>query len=406
MKILEGKTITDVKGFVASGVCSGLKRSKRLDLCLIHSEYPAKASGTFTTNKLKAPCVTYNMENIDNESLKAIVVNSGNANSCTGEQGYKDNLEMANVTAKNLNISSDEVLVASTGIIGVPLEMDKIIKGIESASKAISKSGGEDAAKAILTTDTFTKEIAVEIEIDGKKATIAGMAKGSGMIHPNMATMLAFITTDVNISKPLLDKIFKESVDATYNMVSVDGDTSTNDMSIILANGACGNKEITDEKSEDFIEFKKALEFVNVSLAKLIAKDGEGATKLLEVKIKEAATLSDARKCAKSVVSSNLLKCALFGNDANWGRIVCALGYSGADIDMNIIDVFLRNELESIQIVKNGVGINFDEDVAEKLLDSKTVLIVVNLKQGAYEASAYGCDLTFEYVRINGCYRT
>lgn len=406
MKILEGKTITDVKGFVASGVCAGLKRSKKLDLCIIHSEYPAKGSATFTQNKAKAPCVTYNMDNINNESIKAIVVNSGNANSCTGENGYKDNLKMAEVTGNNLNINTNEVLVASTGIIGVPLEMDKIIHGIEKASKEVSKEGGENAANAILTTDTFNKKVAVEIDIDGKKARIAGMAKGSGMIHPNMATMLAFITTDVNISKTLLDKTFKESVDSSYNMVSVDGDTSTNDMSIILANGACGNKEITDEKSESYIEFKRALEFVNIELSKLIAKDGEGATKLLEVKIKEAATLKDARKCAKSVVSSNLLKCALFGNDANWGRIVCALGYSEADIDMNIIDVFLRNDLESIQIVKDGVGINFNEEAAEKLLDSKNIMVVVNLKQGAYEASAYGCDLSFEYVRINGCYRT
>ncbi len=406
MKILQGKTITDVNGFLASGVYSGVKKSKKLDLCLIHSEKPCKASGTFTQNKARAACVTLNMENINNESIRTIVVNSGNANACTGEKGYNDAVDMTKIAANSLGIKKEEVLVASTGIIGVPLEMDKIKYGIEEAAKIVSKTGGAEAAKAILTTDTFIKEVAVEIEIGGKIAKIAGIAKGSGMIHPNMATMLAFITTDVNISKNLLDKIFKESVKNSYNMVSVDGDTSTNDMSIILSNGACGNEEITDEKSDDYIEFKKAVEYVNLTLAKLIAKDGEGATKLLEVKVKEALTLDDARKCAKSVVSSNLFKCALFGNDANWGRIICALGYADANIDMNILDVFLRNETESIQIVKNGVGINFDEEAAEKLLDSKNITVVVNLKQGAYEASAFGCDLSFEYVRINGCYRT
>ncbi|KMT22655.1 bifunctional glutamate N-acetyltransferase/amino-acid acetyltransferase ArgJ [Clostridium cylindrosporum] len=406
MKILEGKTITDVKGFLANGIYSGVKRSKKLDLCMIYSEYKAKASGTFTQNKAKAAPVTLNQQNIDNENIQAIVVNSGNANACTGENGYNDAVKMTEKVAECLNLKKEEVLVASTGIIGVPLEMDKILPGIEESSKILSADGGENAAKAILTTDTFSKEIAVEFTVGGKVARIAGMAKGSGMIHPNMATMLAFITTDVNISKNLLDKAFKESVASTYNMVSVDGDTSTNDMSIILANGACENEEIISEESADYIEFKKAIEFVNETLAKLIAKDGEGATKLLEVKIKEALTLEDARKCAKSVVSSNLFKCALFGNDANWGRIVCALGYSDANIDMDIIDVFLRNESESIQIVKKGVGINFDEDAAEKLLDSKTVSVVVNLKQGAYEATAWGCDLSFEYVRINGCYRT
>lgn len=406
MKILENKTITDVEGFLASGVYSGVKRSNKLDLCLIHSEKPAKASGTFTQNKARAACVTLNMENIDNETIKAIVVNSGNANACTGEEGYKNAVNMTAKVADCLGINKEEVLVASTGIIGVPLEMNKIIPGIEDCSKKLSKEGGKEASQAILTTDLFSKEIAVEFTVGGKTAIMAGIAKGSGMIHPNMATMLAFITTDVNISKSLLDKAFKGSVASSYNMVSVDGDTSTNDMSIILANGACGNEEITDEFSADYLEFKKAVEFVNETLAKLIAKDGEGATKLLEVKVKEAATLEDARKCAKSVVSSNLFKCALFGNDANWGRIVCALGYSGADIDMNIIDVFLRNEVESIQIVKDGVGINFNEEVAEKILDSSTVTVAVNLKQGAYDATAWGCDLSFEYVRINGCYRT
>ncbi|MEG0641987.1 MAG: bifunctional ornithine acetyltransferase/N-acetylglutamate synthase [Clostridium sp.] len=406
MKILEGKTITDVKGFKASGVYSGVKRSKRFDLAVIYSEVPAKASGTFTQNKAKAAPVILNQENIDNDNIQAIIVNSGNANACTGENGYNDAVKMIEKTAECLKINKNEVLVASTGIIGLPLEMDKIIPGIEKASKEVSYEGGVDAAKAILTTDTFSKEIAIEFVVGGKISRIAGIAKGSGMIHPNMATMLAFITTDVNVSKNILDKVFKESVKASYNMVSVDGDTSTNDMSIILANGACGNDEITCESGEDYDVFKQAVEYVNEELAKLIAKDGEGATKLLEVKIKEASSIENARKCAKAVVSSNLLKCALFGNDANWGRIVCALGYSDSDINMDIIDVFLRNETESLQIVKNGVGINFDEDTAEKLLSSENIIIVVNLKQGSSEATAWGCDLSFEYVRINGCYRT
>ncbi|MEG0332147.1 MAG: bifunctional glutamate N-acetyltransferase/amino-acid acetyltransferase ArgJ [Clostridium sp.] len=406
MKILEGKTITDVKGFKAGGVYSGVKQSKNLDLAIIYSEEKAIASGCFTQNKAKAAPVIYNQENIDNDNIRAIVINSGNANACTGSKGYEDALNMAKYTAKGLSIESSSVLVASTGIIGVPLDMEKIQKGIEDAAKIVSVDGGVNAAKAILTTDTFSKEIAVEVMLNGTPCTIAGIAKGSGMIHPNMATMLAFITTDANISKNVLDDIFKESVKSSYNMVSVDGDTSTNDMSIILANGECKNELINSRESIGYSEFKAALEYVNETLAKLIAKDGEGATKLLEVKIKEAATLEDARGCAKSVVSSNLLKCALFGNDPNWGRIICALGYSDSNIDMDIIDVFLRNETESIQIVKKGVGINFDEASAEKLLDSKNISIVVNLKQGSYEATAWGCDLSFEYVRINGCYRT
>ncbi|MEF9952764.1 MAG: bifunctional glutamate N-acetyltransferase/amino-acid acetyltransferase ArgJ [Clostridium sp.] len=406
MKVLSGKSITDVKGFKASGVYSGVKQSKNLDLAIIYSDKKAIGSGCFTQNKAKAAPVVYNQENINNDNIQAIVVNSGNANACTGSKGYEDAVNMAKYTGNGLSIDPGSVLVASTGIIGVPLDMDKIKLGIEEASKIVSVEGGKNAAKAILTTDTFSKEIAVEVNLGGEKCTIAGIAKGSGMIHPNMATMLAFITTDANVSKEVLDDIFKESVYSSYNMVSVDGDTSTNDMSIILANGACENEIINSKESIGYSEFKAALEFVNESLAKLIAKDGEGATKLLEVKIKEAATLKDARECAKSVISSNLLKCALFGNDANWGRIICALGYSDSNIDMDIIDVFLRNETESIQIVKKGVGINFDEEAAEKLLDSKTVSIVVNLKQGSYEATAWGCDLSFEYVRINGCYRT
>lgn len=399
------KMITDVPGFVASGMWTGLKKSGKNDLGVIYSENKAIASGTFTQNKAAAPLIKLDKEIIDNENIQAIVVNSGNANASTGTLGYNNAKEMARVTAKCLGIKPEEVIVASTGVIGVQLPMDKIIPGIEQVCGAVSDQGGEGIARAIMTTDTFPKIASAEFELDGKQVIISGIAKGSGMIHPNMATMLGFIATDANISKVMLDKAFKESVEKTYNMVSVDGDTSTNDMCVILANGAAENTKIESE-DENYSIFKEAIDSVNTELAKLIAKDGEGATKLIEVNVNKAKTLDDARKCAKAVVSSSLVKAAIFGSDANWGRIVCALGYSEADIDIDKIEIWMKSQEDDIKIAVNGVGVDFDEVLAKKILDTNYITIDIDLKDGQENATAWGCDLTYDYVKINGAYRT
>ncbi len=399
------KTITDVPGFVASGMWAGLKKSGKKDLGVIFSKEKAVASGTFTQNKAAAPLIKLNKENIDNENIQAIVVNSGNANASTGILGYNNAKEMASSTAKYLGINPEDVIVASTGVIGVQLPMDKIVPGIEEACKAVSEEGGGDIARAIMTTDTFPKVASAEFELDGKNVIISGIAKGSGMIHPNMATMLAFVATDANISKEMLDKAFKESVEKTYNMVSVDGDTSTNDMAVIIANGVAGNTKIVSE-DENYKIFKEAIDSLNTELAKLIAKDGEGATKLIEVNVSNAKTLTDARKCAKAVVSSSLVKAAIFGSDANWGRIVCALGYSETDIDIDKIEIWMKSLEDEIKIAINGVGVDFDEVLAKKILDTKTIIIDIDLKDGNQNATAWGCDLTYDYVKINGAYRT
>ncbi|TJX14214.1 bifunctional glutamate N-acetyltransferase/amino-acid acetyltransferase ArgJ [Tissierella creatinini] len=399
------KTITDVPGFVASGIWAGLKKSGKKDLGIIFSKERAVASGTFTQNKAAAPLIKLNKENIDNENIQAIVVNSGNANASTGILGYNNAKEMASTTAKYLGIHPEDIIVASTGVIGVQLPMGKIVPGIEEACKAVSEEGGEDIARAIMTTDTFPKVASAEFELDGKNVIISGIAKGSGMIHPNMATMLGFIATDANISKEMLDKAFKESVEKTYNMVSVDGDTSTNDMAVIIANGVAGNTKIVSE-DKNYKIFKEAIDALNTELAKLIAKDGEGATKLIEVNVSNAKTLTDARKCAKAVVSSSLVKAAIFGSDANWGRIVCALGYSETDIDIDKIEIWMKSLEDEIKIAVNGVGVDFDEVLAKKILDTKTIIIDIDLKDGDQNATAWGCDLTYDYVKINGAYRT
>ncbi len=284
--------------------------------------------------------------------------------------------------------------------------MDKIEKGLKKIVGKLDTDGGYDAGEAIMTTDTFPKNIAVKIKIDGKEVTIGGMAKGSGMIHPDMATMLSFLTTDVSIDKELLQKAFSGSSDKTYNMISVDGDTSTNDMAGILANGTAGNKKITDENSEDYKTFKEALDYVNEELAKSIAKDGEGATKLIEVTTKNAKTMKDARKVAKSVITSSLFKAAVFGSDPNWGRILCAVGYSGADLSVNNVDIFIKGQKNMVQVAKNGMGIKFKEDEAEKILEEEKVGVIIDLHDGDFDAVAWGCDLTYDYVRINADYRT
>ncbi len=406
MKVINNGTITDVKGFKATGMTAGLKKSGRKDLALIYSEEKAVAAAVFTQNLVKAAPILLNMKNIKLENIQAIIINSGNANACTGEEGYQNAVKMTEIVSKELDLLPNEVLIESTGIIGVQLDMDKIEKGLKKIVGKLDTDGGYDAGEAIMTTDTFPKNIAVKIKIDGKEVTIGGMAKGSGMIHPDMATMLSFLTTDVSIDKELLQKAFSGSSDKTYNMISVDGDTSTNDMAGILANGTAGNKKITDENSEDYKTFKEALDYVNEELAKSIAKDGEGATKLIEVTTKNAKTMKDARKVAKSVITSSLFKAAVFGSDPNWGRILCAVGYSGADLSVNNVDIFIKGQKNMVQVAKNGMGIKFKEDEAEKILEEEKVGVIIDLHDGDFDAVAWGCDLTYDYVRINADYRT
>lgn len=405
MKVLNNAIITDVPGFLAAGIHCGIKKSGKKDLCIIYSEYPSVAAATFTTNKVKAAPILVNMEHIKSEYIRAVVVNSGVANACTGEKGIEDAYEMAQITSKKLNVKKNEVIVASTGVIGTYLPMDIIKNGIEKASSCISKDGGLDAAEAIMTTDTFIKKCTVEIEIDDKKVLISGIAKGSGMIHPNMATMLSFVVTNANISKSMLSKALKESVNDSYNMISVDGDTSTNDMVLVLANGQAGN-EIIDSEDKNYIEFKKALHYVNCELSKQIAKDGEGATKLIEVCVNNAKTIEDAKILAKSVIKSSLVKAAFFGSDANWGRIICSLGYSGADFEPENVSISFKGQKDEICIVENGMGTAFDEGEAKKILDENYIRVIINLKDGEYNAKAWGCDLSYDYVKINGSYRS
>lgn len=405
MKILENKSISDVQGFKAAGIVAGLKQSGKKDLALIYSEKKAVAAATFTTNKVKAAPVLLNMEYIKNENTQAIIINSGQANACTGKNGFEDSKTIAEITAAELGLDPKEVLQASTGVIGVSIPMDIMKEGIKKICSLKSEEGGKDAAQAIMTTDTKSKEITVEIVLDGKKVLISGMAKGSGMIKPNMATMLSFVVTDVNISKAMLNKAVKESVADSYNMISVDGDTSTNDTMICLANGAAEN-ELIDSENEEFTIFKEALDFVNKELAKKMARDGEGATKLVEVEVINAQDIESAKLCAMSVVSSNLVKAALFGSDPNWGRIVCAVGYSGGEFDPDKVDVHFRSLAGEIKVFEKGMNVHFNEELASEILDQEKIVIHINLNQGEYSAKAWGCDLTYKYVEINGEYRT
>lgn len=405
MKILENKSISDVQGFKAAGIVAGLKQSGKKDLALIYSEKKAVAAATFTTNKVKAAPVLLNMEYIKNENTQAIIINSGQANACTGKNGFEDSKTIAEITAAELGLDPKEVLQASTGVIGVSIPMDIMKEGIKKICSLKSEEGGKDAAQAIMTTDTKSKEITVEIVLDGKKVLISGMAKGSGMIKPNMATMLSFVVTDANISKAMLNKAVKESVADSYNMISVDGDTSTNDTMICLANGAAEN-ELIDSENEEFKVFKEALDFVNKELAKKMARDGEGATKLVEVEVINAQDIESAKLCAMSVVSSNLVKAALFGSDPNWGRIVCAVGYSGGEFDPDKVDVHFRSSAGEIKVFEKGMNVHFNEELASEILDQEKIVIHINLNQGEYSAKAWGCDLTYKYVEINGEYRT
>ncbi len=399
--------ITCPKGFKATGNHIGVKK-KRKDLAIIYSEVPAKVSGVFTKNVVKAAPVIWCQGILKRKkTIQAVVINSGNANACTGEVGKKHTAIMAEKTAKCLNLDLYEVLVSSTGIIGVPLPIEKITNGIEENYKNIGNKveDGNLAAEAIMTTDTFAKQIAVELTIGGKAVKIGGMAKGSGMIHPNMGTMLSYITTDANISQELLDKAFKESNLDSYNMISVDGDTSTNDTAIIMANGLACNEEIIEE-NEDYEKFKKAVHYVNLYLAQQIVKDGEGAGKLISVTVSGAKTKEDARKLSKSVITSNLVKTAFFGEDANWGRIVCALGYAGVDFDLNKTSISFNCLGNEIYLMQNGIPLEFDEEIAKKILMEVEIAVNIILEEGKEQATAWGCDLSYDYVKINADYRT
>ncbi len=406
MKIIDGG-VTSPKGYKAYGQHIGIKKQKK-DLALIYSEVPARVSGMFTTNIVKAAPVVWNQKIVDQKGVvRGVVVNSGNANACTGEMGVIHNQMMAQTMAECLQVDAEEILVASTGVIGVPLPIDKIIQGIRDTVPFLDHSidCANKAAEAIMTTDTFVKQIAIEIEIQGKPIRIGGMAKGSGMIHPNMATMLSFITTDVCISPILLEEVLKETVEDSYNMISVDGDTSTNDMVILISNGLAGNQEIT-LKEEEYEIFKKALQYVNIYLAQQIVHDGEGASKFLEVHIEGAATKEIARKLVKSIVSSSLVKTAFFGEDANWGRILAAMGYAGVHFTPQTVDISFENKAGTVTLMKQGSPIPFEEEKVSEILKEKEIHISIGIKDGEASATAWGCDLSYEYVRINGDYRT
>ena len=406
MNIIEGG-ITAPKGFLATGEHVGVKKVKK-DLAIIYSEKPALCSAVFTKNLVKAPPLWWCEKLVkEKEKIQAIVINSGNANACTGDRGYQDALAMADTLSECLNIKKESVLVTSTGVIGVYLPMDKIIPGIKETSKTLGsdEKSAKRCAKAIMTTDTFRKEIAVEIDIKGKKVKLAGIAKGSGMIHPNMATMLGFITTDINISQELLDKAFKENINDSFNMITVDGETSTNDMAVILANGLAENP-VVDKEDEDYEKFKTALDYITKYLAKQIVKDGEGATKFLECQIFNAKSKEDARVLCKAILNSNLVKTAFFGNDANWGRILSAMGASGVDFDPNQVKISFKNDKGEIKLFENGLPVEFDEDFAFKILKQEEIKILIDMNRGLESIIGWGCDLSFDYVKINAEYRT
>ena len=404
MKIVSGG-VCAAKGFTASGVHCGIRHNRtKKDLSLVYSEVRATAAAVYTTNLVKGAPLTVTKAHIADGYAQAIICNSGNANTCNAN-GIEIAETMSNLLAAELGINATDVVVASTGVIGQPLPIEPIAKGIPELVKSLDKEGNGDAAEGIMTTDLARKEIAVAFELGGKICHLGGMAKGSGMINPNMATMLVFITTDAAISAEMLNKALKTDIQTTFNMISIDGDTSTNDMVTVLANGMAGNPEITAD-GEDFAAFMKALNTVTVHLCRSIAGDGEGATKLLECKVSGAADEQTAKTVAKSVICSSLLKAAMFGADANWGRVLCAIGYSGADVDVNRIGVSFASPKGVIAVCENGAGVPFSEELAKEILLEKEIEILVTLGDGAYSATAFGCDLTYDYVKINGDYRT
>ena len=406
MKVISGG-ITSPKGFKTISFFGGI-RHKNEDMAIIYSEVPANCAAVFTKNIVKAAPVQIDMEILKRtNSIQALVINSGNANACTGEKGLEDAKIMIDTVEDVLNLEKDKVLVSSTGIIGVPLPIENIKKSIEDNFENLGNTvdHSDKTAIAIMTTDTFPKKIAVEIEIDNKKVIVAGIAKGSGMIHPNMGTMLAYITTDANISHDLLDELLKKTTEDSYNMISVDGDTSTNDSVIVLANGLAANKKIL-VKDSDYYKFKEAFDYVNLSLAKQIIKDGEGAGKLIEVNLSGSKTKDDARILAKSVISSNLVKTAFFGEDANWGRIVCALGYAGINFDAEKISINIESKDGKIQLMENGRPYEFNEEKAIEILKMDEIKLNIGLEEGQESAIAWGCDLSYDYIKINASYRS
>ena len=400
--------VTAAKGFKAAATAAGIKYTDRTDMAMIYSIVPCQAAGTFTTNIVKAAPVKWDQKIVkESRAAQAVIVNAGIANACTGEEGMAYCSQTAKKAAELLNISEDAVLVASTGVIGKQLPMDKICAGITAMAPQLTDTyeAGHAAALAIMTTDTHEKEVAVTFEADGKTVTIGGMCKGSGMIHPNMCTMLSFITTDAAISKELLQEALSEDIKDTYNMISVDGDTSTNDTVLLLANGEAKNPKIT-EKNADYEAFVKALNYVNTTLAKQMAGDGEGATALFEVKVIGAESKEQAKVLSKSVITSSLTKAAIYGHDANWGRILCAMGYSGAVFDPEKVDLYFESKAGKMQIIKDGVALDYSEEEATKILSEPEVTAVADVKMGDATATAWGCDLTYDYIKINADYRS
>lgn len=400
--------ITAPKGFLASGLNAGIKNQTKKDMAMVFSSTPCAAAGVFTTNLVKAAPVKWDKEIVTTSPyVQAVVVNSGIANACTGAEGLGYCADTAAEAAAALNIPKTAVLVASTGVIGKQLPIDKIKSGVTALSKVLgsSREDAKLAAEAIMTTDTKSKEVACTLELGGKQVTVAGMCKGSGMIHPNMCTMLCFVTTDVAISHELLQKALSEDVVDTFNMISVDGDTSTNDTVLVMANGQAENTPITKE-GEDYKTFCEALHFIMLELSKKIAGDGEGCTCLFEATVIGAKDKNQARIIAKSVVCSSLTKAAVFGHDANWGRILCAMGYSGAQFDPEVVDIWLESKAGTIKIVENGIATDYSEETATKILSEEEVIAKMDIKEGNETATAFGCDLTYEYVKINGDYRS
>lgn len=400
--------VTAAQGFEAASCEANIKYSGRTDMAMVFSKEPCECAGTFTSNVVKAACVQWDMQIVESgKPLHAVVINSGIANACTGKEGFDACEASARAVEDSLKVPYDSVAVASTGVIGMQLPVDKLVKGIHAMSKTLDDSlgAGTAASKAIMTTDTVNKEVAVSFMAGGKKVTLGGMSKGSGMIHPNMCTMLAFITTDLSIDKLLMQEALREVVADTFNMITVDGDTSTNDSLILMANGLAGNDKIT-AKDEDYKSFKEALFFVCRFLARKMASDGEGATKLFEAKVVNAKSKEDARTLSRAIVGSNLSKAAIYGCDANFGRFLCAMGYSGAQFDQNDVELFFESRAGRLQVFDRGTPIDFDEDFAVKIMKEDEVTVFVDMHEGEAEAAAWGCDLTYDYVKINADYRS
>lgn len=400
--------VTAAQGFEAASCEANIKYSGRTDMAMVFSKEPCECAGTFTSNVVKAACVQWDMQIVESgKPMHAVVINSGIANACTGKEGFDACEASARAVEDSLKVPYDSVAVASTGVIGMQLPVDKLVKGINAMSKTLDDSleAGTAASKAIMTTDTVNKEVAVSFMAGGKKVTLGGMSKGSGMIHPNMCTMLAFITTDLSIDKLLMQEALREVVADTFNMITVDGDTSTNDSLILMVNGLAGNDKIT-AKDEDYKSFKEALFFVCRFLARKMASDGEGATKLFEAKVVNAKTKEDARTLSRAIVGSNLSKAAIYGCDANFGRFLCAMGYSGAQFDQNDVELFFESRAGRLQVFDRGTPIDFDENFAVKIMKEDEVTVFVDMHEGEAEATAWGCDLTYDYVKINADYRS